>query len=104
MLPGCACFSLLPSVDNSIHVHLYIGFLIPTTDPMMTIVRPEFNTDGSHKAAVIHLDTIVHATHLIAVYGRDFLPKHLSPTQSLDIFQAYYINKYIDHHGFEIAF
>ncbi|OAX33018.1 hypothetical protein K503DRAFT_794615 [Rhizopogon vinicolor AM-OR11-026] len=72
--------------------------------PMMTIVRPEFNTDGSHKAAVIHLDTIVCATHLIAVYGRDFLPKHLSPTQSLDIFQAYYINKYIDHHEFEIAF
>ncbi|OAX33135.1 hypothetical protein K503DRAFT_700903 [Rhizopogon vinicolor AM-OR11-026] len=76
----------------------------PDDDTGMWIVRPEFNTDGSHKAAVIHLDTIVRAAHLIAVYGRDFLPKHLSPTQSLDIFQAYYVNKYIDHHGFEIAF
>ncbi|OJA13053.1 hypothetical protein AZE42_13586 [Rhizopogon vesiculosus] len=30
----------------------------PDDDTGMWIVRPEFNTDGSHKAAVIHLDTI----------------------------------------------
>jgi len=76
----------------------------PDDDTGMWIVRPELHPDGSCKAAVLHIDTIVHAAHLIGVYGKDFLPKHLSPAQSLDIFQAYYVNKYIDHHSFEITF
>ncbi|KAG1752504.1 uncharacterized protein EDB91DRAFT_1044528 [Suillus paluster] len=93
-------------MDNSIHVQLYICSCTnnrPNDDTGMWIVQPEFNIDGSHKATVIHFDTIVHAAHLIAIYGRDFLPKHLSPAQSLDIFQAYCVNKYIDHHSVRIV-
>ena len=70
----------------------------------MWIVKPEFNDDGTHSASVIHLDTIFRAAHLMPVYGRDAVPKYLSFTQTLDAFNSYYVNKYIDHHAYEIAF
>ena len=38
------------------------------------------------------------------VYGNDPIPRYLSFTQTLDTFNSYYVNKYIDHHAFEIAF
>jgi hypothetical protein len=59
---------------------------------------------GSPFVAVIHLDSVLCAAHLIGVYGADFLPKGIPLTSSLDVFQSHYVNKYIDHHAFEIAF
>ncbi|KAJ3495158.1 hypothetical protein NLJ89_g10671 [Agrocybe chaxingu] len=37
-------------------------------------------------------------------YGEDFIPRHIDHTDSLDAFVAFYVNKYIDHHAYEIAF
>ena len=70
----------------------------------MWIVERDINPDGLPSAAVIHLDSIVRAAHLLGVCGNDFVPKKLSHDASLDAFHAYYVNKYIDHHAFEIAF
>jgi hypothetical protein len=67
-------------------------------DTGMWIVKPDPNL------SVVHLDTILRAAHLIGVYGKQLMPKQLSFSQSLDIFRAYYVNKYIGHHSFEIAF
>ena len=76
----------------------------PDEDTGMWIVERELNADGSRRAAVLHLDTIVRAAHLIGVYGESTLPNDLSPAQSLESFQSYYVNKYIDHHSFETLF
>jgi hypothetical protein len=76
----------------------------PDQDTGMWIVKHNLYSDGSPRAAVIHLNTILRGAHLIGVYGKGFLPKELSFTDSLDVFHAYYVNKYIDHHSFEIAF
>jgi hypothetical protein len=76
----------------------------PDKDTGMWRVREECNADGSPSAAVLHLDSLVRAAHLIGVYGKHFIPKGLSPEQSLDQFKSYYVNKFIDHHSFEIAF
>ena len=73
-------------------------------DVGMWIVEPDFDVDGRPKAAVLHLDTFVRAAHLIGINGKNFLPKGLSFSDSLNIFRAYYVNKFIDHHSFEIAF
>ena len=70
----------------------------------MWIVHHDHNTDGSPTADILHLNTLVCAAHLIGVYGDNFLLKDLSPDPSLNIVQSYYVNKYIDHHGCEIAF
>jgi hypothetical protein len=70
----------------------------------MWIVKPDLAEDGTHIASVIHIDTIFRAAHLMPVYGNDAVPRYLSFTHSLDAFHSYYVNKYIDHHAFEIAF
>ena len=41
---------------------------------------------------------------MIGVFGQDPIPKDIPLAYSLDVFRAYYVNKYIDHHSFEIAF
>lgn len=76
----------------------------PDEDSGMWIVRRDLGEDGAPKACILHLDTIVRAAHLIAMYGDVWVPKGASHTQSLDLFESYYINKYIDHHAFETAF
>jgi hypothetical protein len=76
----------------------------PDEDTGMWVVEPDYCEDGTHFVSVIHLDAIFRAAHLMPVYGDKFVPTHLCYTQSLDAFRAYYVNKYIDHHAFEIAF
>ncbi|KAG1874048.1 hypothetical protein C8R48DRAFT_745953 [Suillus tomentosus] len=72
-------------------------------DTGMWVVEPETCEDGTRFASVIHLDCIFHAAHLMPVFGHEFLPTYLSYTQTLDAFCTYYVNKYIDHQAFEIA-
>ncbi|KAG2121641.1 hypothetical protein BD769DRAFT_1361185, partial [Suillus cothurnatus] len=73
-------------------------------DTGMWIDRPGYRANNSPEHAVIHLDAIYHAAHLIPVYGTEFLPQELKFYHSYDAFQTYYVNKYVDHHAFEIAF
>ena len=60
-------------------------------------------SNGECFISVIHLDCIVRAAHLIAVYGNEVVPESLTLHDSLDTFQSFYVNKFIDHHAFEIA-
>jgi hypothetical protein len=76
----------------------------PDEDTGMWIVEPDVCKDGTPITDIIHLDTIVRSSHLIAVYGNRPLPKGIPLCYTLDLFHSYYINKYIDHHAFEIAF
>jgi hypothetical protein len=73
-------------------------------DTGMWIVHPGCDANDAPKHAVIHVNTIYHAAHLIPVYGREFLPWGLKYYDLYDAFQAYYVNKYADHHAFKIAF
>ncbi|KAG1769121.1 hypothetical protein EV702DRAFT_979013 [Suillus placidus] len=70
----------------------------------MWIVRPGGDANDVPEHAIIHVDAIYCAAHLIPVYGREFLPRGLKYYDSYDAFRAYYVNKYADHHAFEIAF
>lgn len=70
----------------------------------MWIVEPEFDHNGSRTRSVIHIDTIMRAAHLIGVYGETALPRPFHFSDSLDTFQTFYVNKYVDHHAHEIAF
>jgi hypothetical protein len=71
-------------------------------DTGMWVVQPEV-TDGLPVISVIHLDCMFRAAHLLPVFGDDPIPENISPHNSLDAFAAFYVNKYIDHHAFEIA-
>ena len=75
----------------------------PDEDTGMWIVKPEMDVNGNYVASVIHLDCIIRSAHLLGVFGGDFIPKGLTCHQSLDSFKAFYVNKYIDHHAFQLA-
>ncbi|KAF7350244.1 hypothetical protein MVEN_01327900 [Mycena venus] len=76
----------------------------PCPDVGMWMVEPDLDADGEREMSVIHLDSILHAAHLIPVYGDDPVPRYFKYTRSLDLFAAFYGNKYADHHSHEIAF
>ena len=67
----------------------------------MWIVQP----DGDESLpSIIHLDTVVRAAHLLPVFGPEYVSRTLSFTDTLDTFTEFYVNKFADHHAFEIAF
>ena len=74
-------------------------------DPItgMWVVRPD-RTRGRRDRTVVHLDAFLRAAHLIPVYGKEIIPLDFNHTYSLDTFEAYYVNKYIDHHSYDIVF
>jgi hypothetical protein len=56
------------------------------------------------RISIIHLDSILRGAHLVGIASKKLIPNHLTLHNSLDAFQAYYVNKYIDHHAHELAF
>ena len=75
----------------------------PEQDTGLWMVEPDVHEDGRPHLAIIHLDTILRAAHLIPVYGTNFIERSLTMHDTLDTFKDFYVNKYVDHHTFEIA-
>ena len=75
----------------------------PDVNTGMWQVEPNFDAEGEALYTVIHLDTMVCAAHLI---GEPDIPLSASITyiSALDMFDIFYVNKYVDHHAYEIAF
>ncbi|KAF7372543.1 hypothetical protein MVEN_00116600 [Mycena venus] len=79
----------------------------PCPDTGMWVVKPDFTRgrDREREMAVVHIDSLLRAAHLIGVAGKEFIPVvDFDFSDSLDAFQAFYVNKYADHHAHEIAF
>ena len=75
----------------------------PDSDNGMWVVTPDyFGTDRN--VSVIHIDSIVLAAHLLPIFDQQPLPHTLNYTKTLDSFQGFYVNKYIDYHAYETAF
>jgi hypothetical protein len=69
------------------------------------IVKPDINVDGNQDVQVVHLETIVRLAHLLPVFGNTPLPvQGIHPSDILDTFHMYYVNKYADHHSHTLAF
>ncbi len=67
-------------------------------------VEPEVQQDGWPYLAVVHLDTIFRAAHLVPAYcTSDFVKRSLTMHDTLDVFKVFYVNKFVDHHAFEIT-
>ncbi|KAG1775765.1 hypothetical protein EV702DRAFT_1180194 [Suillus placidus] len=72
-------------------------------DTGMWMGKPSVCEDGSRNLAVIHIDTVYRAAHLIPIYGSEFIPESINFYHSYDAFCSFYVNKYADHHAFEIV-
>jgi len=74
----------------------------PDEDSGMWIVKPQNHPDGKSSFGLIPTDAIMWACHLIPVYGTAKVPPYVKFHNSLHLYKSYYLNRFIDHHSFEI--
>ena len=79
------------------------SFTDPDPDNSLWIFEPDYSNDGYARVmSVVHVDSIVHATHLLPVFKNEIpIPREIDYTNTLDVFKAFYLNRYIDYHAFE---
>ncbi|KAG1884782.1 hypothetical protein F4604DRAFT_1878701 [Suillus subluteus] len=85
-------------------VHWY-SHILKRRDPDMGmyIVTPATMDDGTPDISIIHIDCVFCAAHLLPVYGANFITCMTSQHDLYDTFDSFYVNKYVDHHAFELA-
>lgn len=86
-------------------VHWYSTSSEPDADTGMWIVHPESSSRGARHMSVIHLDSIIRGAHLLPVFPSDApVYREINYMNVLDVYTSFYVNKFVDHHAFEIAF
>jgi len=69
------------------------------------VVEPEFTHRGTRHMGVIHLDSIVQGAHLLPRFPSDApVYREINYMNVLDLYTSFYVNKFINHHTFKIAF
>ena len=64
-------------------------------------VEPDFTDDGRPYLAIIHIDSIYRAVHLLAArQDAQFVNRAYTMHSTLDKFKLFYVKKYADHHSF----
>lgn len=77
----------------------------PDDQTGMWVVQPAYHRIGRRKVplfSVISLDTIIRASHLIGVSINQEVTERQTASMSLDTFTRFFVNKYIDHHAFDL--
>ncbi|KIM57503.1 hypothetical protein SCLCIDRAFT_130392, partial [Scleroderma citrinum Foug A] len=69
----------------------------------MWMVSPSVLDNGSQNLAVIPLDSIVRGAHLLPIFGDERVPEYINFHNSLDMYRGFYINRFANHHAFELA-
>lgn len=82
-----------------------VSWFLPASDQRdpdtgMWTVKPE-GTRLHRPVQVIPLKSIARGAHLLPKYGVGVLPDYITYVNSLDEFQTYFVNPYIDHHCHE---
>jgi hypothetical protein len=73
-------------------VHWLVPGSAPDEDTGLWVVKPEFGANRQRMLAVIHLDCVGRAAHLLPVYGSSFIPDDLHFLDTLDAFRSYFVN------------
>ncbi|KAF8325909.1 hypothetical protein F5887DRAFT_1065217 [Amanita rubescens] len=97
MVGRVQCFLSFSHLDNHYHCALIDHFkrVGARPDPVTGLWKVPIQS-------VIHIDTILRNVHLIPVFGDGNVPQGLHYHHSFDVFDTFYVNKYADHHSFEI--
>ena len=73
----------------------------PDEDTGCWMVEPDIRDGGSPHVAVIHIDCILRAVHLMPVTRTSrFVDRSVTMDTSLDTFNLFYINRFVDYHAF----
>jgi len=83
-------------------VYRIYSALLNNPDNNLWIFEPDYSCDGHRIMSVVHADSIIRAAHLLPVFkDKTPIPREIDFTNTLDVFKAFYLNKYIDYHAFE---
>ncbi|KAH6868892.1 hypothetical protein BKA70DRAFT_1211207 [Coprinopsis sp. MPI-PUGE-AT-0042] len=99
-------FSFTDLYDDRTHACALVNWF-PTVgeepDPVtgMWMVEREV-VNGQRPLQVVPLGTIVRGSHLLPDYGKGKLPEDFSYIDSLEAFERYFVNSYIDNHAHEM--
>jgi hypothetical protein len=98
-------FSFVDDVDGETVPCALVSWFVPASnhrdpDTGMWIVEAE-GTHRQRPTQVIHLKSIARGAHLLPKYGVGRIPDYITYVNSLDEFQTYFVNPYIDHHCHE---
>ena len=75
----------------------------PDGDTGLWMVKLDTDDAGNPYLAIIHLDSIYQAVHLLPAHQNSTFVKHMITMHSLlDTFQLFYINRFADHQSFEV--
>ena len=65
------------------------------------MVEPDIRDDGTPHVAIIHIDCIVRAAHLMPVTRTAcFVDQEVTMHTSLNKYNVFYVNRFVDHHAF----
>lgn len=97
-------FSL--SFEGQTHACALIQDFTYTSDAIdeetgMWVVKKKYR-GGRAATRVIALNQIVRACQLLPDFGRKMVSRYHSPSQTLDTFNQFFVNKFADHHIFEL--
>jgi hypothetical protein len=93
--------ALFVQTDSCALVHWLAPGNEPDPDTGMWVVQPEYEGNGCCTLSIMNLDCSARAAHLLPVYGSSFVPNNLHFSDTLDVFHAYFVNPYADHHPYE---
>ena len=96
-------FALGEEVLECALIHQFCrSYTDPDPDNRMWVLEPDYDNNGYRLMSVVHVDSIVRAAHLLPVFKDGTpIPREINFTHTLDVFKAFYLNKYIDYHAFE---
>jgi len=67
----------------------------------MWLVEREFCGEEPH-LVVVHVGSIFRAVHLLPFFGKEWVPQGFSYNDTLDKYTKFHVNRFADHHSFEI--
>jgi hypothetical protein len=74
----------------------------PDEETGFSTVEPNFADDGDPCLAIVHIESIYRAVHLLAAHqDAQFINRAFTMHSTLDKFKLFYVNKYADHHAFD---
>jgi hypothetical protein len=75
---------------------------VPDQGTTMWEVQLEHDKHNHPLVEVISVDSIIHAAHLLPVYGHSHVLEHFSHGQALDCYKSFFVNHFSDHHTHEL--
>ena len=71
----------------------------PNCDTGMWTVQLECDRWGRPPVKVIDIDSIAQGAHLLPVFGSSWIPDDFSHHDTLDSFNSFFVDHFIDHHA-----